>query len=117
MMTYNYESELAVTLFPYDHDCNPARIMQAIQRGEKLTFTHIQTGMREAYKIEAAIGETFIPPHDRNGIVMSLLYMVWNAICERGYRMEKLETGVIRFRMDYPNSYPQPMPYKPIEMI
>jgi hypothetical protein len=117
MMIYDYDPERAVTLFPYDHDYNPARIMQAIQRGEELTYIHIQTGMREVYKIEAATGETFIPSYDQNGIVMSLLYMVWNAICERGYRMEKLETGVIRFRMDYPDWYAQPMPYKPIEMI
>jgi hypothetical protein len=117
MMTYNYDPERAVTLFPYDHNCNPTRMMQAIQRGEELTFTHIQTGMREVYKIEAVTGEMFIPPHNRNGFAMSILYMVWNAICERGYRMEKLETGAIRFRMDYPDSYPQPMSHHPIEII
>jgi hypothetical protein len=120
MITYDYDPEWAVTLFPYDHDCNPAQIMQAIQRGEELTYirTEVQwPTINEQITFKAFTGEMFVPPHDEKGIYLPLLYIVWNAICERGYRMEKLGTGIIRFRVDYPEWYAQPMRYQSVKVV
>jgi hypothetical protein len=85
MITYDYDPEWAVTLFPYDHDCNPAQIMHAIQRGEELTYTYIQIGMREEITLKAASGEIFTPPHNRGSIYIPLYHAIWNAMRERGY--------------------------------
>lgn len=92
--------------FPYDHESNPARLFEAIQRGDDLKLQWFTSGesINMAFGLRNAHTCLYLVPTD---VPVEQKYtqlkIIYHALLKQGYQWARMGNHTIRLAIDQPD--------------